>query len=45
MERLESIIANGESGKGSTPPPVEAEVVVTKDSLKKVRDAIMNLFR
>ena len=24
---------------------VEAEVVVTKDSLRKVRDAIMNLFR
>ena len=28
-----------------TTKQVEAEVVVTKDSLRKVRDAIMNLFR
>ena len=42
VEQLEAIVQKNGS---ATPPPVAAEVVVTKDSLRKVREAIANLFR
>ena len=48
LEQLEKRIAdleNAKSSPGEKKPRVEAELVVTKESLKKVRDAIMNMFR
>ena len=41
ITRLEAEVLH--DGKKS--PQVEAEIIVTKASLKKVRDAIMNMFR
>ena len=48
LEQLEKRIAdleNAKSSLGEKNPRVEAELVVTKESLKKVRDAIMSFFR
>ena len=49
LESLERRVARLEEAVFKAPEgakkKVEAEVVVTKDSLRKVRDAIMNLFR
>ena len=42
VTRLEEAVFKAPEGAKKK---VEAEVVVTKDSLRKVRDAIMNLFR
>jgi hypothetical protein len=42
VRRLEEAVFKAPEG---VKKKVEAEVVVTKDSLRKVRDAIMNLFR
>ena len=42
VTRLEEAVFKAPEGAKTK---VEAEVVVTKDSLRKVRDAIMNLFR
>lgn len=42
VTRLEDAVLKKPEG---TTKQVEADVVVTKDSLRKVRDAIMNLFR
>lgn len=42
VTRLEDAVFKKPEG---TTKQVEADVVVTKDSLRKVRDAIMNLFR
>ena len=42
VTRLEEAVFKATEGAKKK---VEAEVVVTKDSLRKVRDAIMNLFR
>ena len=41
---LEDAVFSTSAGKTKR-PQVEAEVYVTKASLKKVRDAIMNMFR
>lgn len=45
VERLEVLFTKEEKQKDAAPPTVAAEVYVTKASLKKVRDAIMNMFR
>ena len=48
LEQLEKRIAdleNAKSSPGEKKPRVEAELVVTKESLKKVRDAFMSFFR
>ncbi len=45
VERLEALFMEEEKRKEAAPPTVAAEVCVTKASLKKVRDAIMNMFR
>ena len=42
VTRLEEAVVKAPEGAKKK---VEAEVVVTKDSLRKVREAIMNLFR
>ena len=42
VTRLEDAVFKKPEG---TTKQVEADVVVTKDSLRKVRDAIMNIFR
>ena len=44
ITRLEDAVFSTSAGKTKR-PQVEAEVYVTKASLKKVRDAIMNMFR
>ena len=44
ITRLEDAVFNKSTAKTKR-PQVEAEVYVTKASLKKVRDAIMNMFR
>jgi len=44
IEALESRVEQLEASK-ERPQKVEADVFVTKDSLKKVRNAIMNIFR
>lgn len=44
LTRVEETVFNTSAGKTKR-PQVEAEVYVTKASLKKVRDAIMNMFR
>ena len=48
LEDLEKRISELEKAKscpGQNNPRIEAELTVTKASLKKVRDAIMNFFR
>ena len=46
IERLESLASNPEPRKANSPAPaVAADIFITKSSLKKVRDAIMNIFR
>lgn len=45
VERLEVLFTKAEKQKEAATPAVAAEVYVTKASLKKVRDAIMNMFR
>ena len=45
VERLEALFEKAEKHKDAAPPTVAAEAYVTKDSLKRVRDAIMNMFR
>lgn len=44
ITRVEDAVFSTSAGK-TKQPQVEAEVYVTKASLKKVRDAIMNMFR
>ena len=44
ITRLEDAVFSTSAGKTKR-PHVEAEVYVTKASLKKVRDAIVNMFR
>ena len=44
ITRLEEAVFRQKPGETKR-PQVEAEVYVTKASLKKVRDAIMNMFR
>ena len=44
ITRVEDAVFSASAGKPKR-PQVEAEVYVTKASLKKVRDAIMNMFR
>ena len=44
LTRVEDAVFSTSTGKTKR-PQVEAEVYVTKASLKKVRDAIMNMFR
>ena len=44
LARVENAVFSTSTGKTKR-PQVAAEVYVTKDSLKKVRDAIMNMFR
>ena len=44
ITRLEEAVFRQKPGQTKR-PQVEAEVYVTKASLKKVRDAIMNMFR
>lgn len=49
VERLETITAaappSNSSSKKSKPEPVEAELYVTKESLKKLKQSIMNMFK
>ncbi|MBQ8617868.1 MAG: hypothetical protein IJ418_10240 [Clostridia bacterium] len=49
VERLESTTAatppSNSSSKKSKPEPVEAELYVTKESLKKLKQSIMNMFK
>lgn len=49
VERLEAITAaaplSNSSSKKSKTEPVEAELYVTKDSLKKLKQSIMNMFK
>ena len=48
LEELDKRITRLEEGlscPGKNPPHIEAELSITKSSLKKVRDAIMNMFR
>ena len=44
LTRVEDAVFNTSAGKTQR-PQVEAAVYVTKASLKKVRDAIINMFR
>ena len=44
LTRVEDAVCSTSAGKTKR-PQVEAEVYVTKASRKKVRDAIMNMFR
>ena len=43
VSRLESMVLPAENKQ--IPPTIEAEVVITRKSLKKLRDSIMNMFR
>lgn len=43
VSRLESMALPAENKQ--IPPTIEAEVVITRKSLKKLRDSIMNMFR
>lgn len=49
VERLEAITAAAPPSNGSSkknkPEPVEAELYVTKESLKKLKQSIMNMFK
>lgn len=48
LEQMEKRIADLENAKscpGEKNPRAEAELVVTKESLKKMRDAFMSFFR
>jgi len=45
VERLEASSAKAGTGSKEASRSVEADIHITKDSLKKVRETIKNLFR